>query len=226
MRFISFIILIFLYSCSSDNIVEYKSYHNHHDTVKYVGMNECKACHYEIYNSYIQTGMGKSFSSAIKTKSSLPESPEIIYDSFKDLSYMPLWINDSLWIREFRMLYNDTVHKIDKKVDYIIGSGHHTNSHLFKLNGYLHQLPYTYYVQDSISDLPPGYEDGNNTRFAREINMECISCHNAYPQHVEGSNNKYDFIPQGIDCERCHGPGEIHVALKSQGILVLSLIHI
>ena len=220
MRFISFIILIFLYSCSSDNIVEYKSYLNHHDTVKYVGMNECKACHYEIYNSYIQTGMGKSFSSAIKTKSSLPESPEIIYDSIKDLSYMPLWINDSLWIREFRMLYNDTVHKIDKKVDYIIGSGHHTNSHLFKINGYLHQLPYTYYVQDSISDLPPGYEDGNNTRFAREINMECISCHNAYPQHVEGSNNKYDFIPQGIDCERCHGPGEIHVALKSQGILV------
>jgi hypothetical protein len=50
--------------------------------------------------------------------------------------------------------------------------------------------------------------------------MECISCHNAYPNHVEGSNNKYDFIPQGIDCERCHGPGEIHVALKSQGVLV------
>ena len=74
------------------NIVEYKSYLNHHDTVKYVGMNECKACHYEIYNSYIQTGMGRSFSSAIKTKSSLPESPEIIYDSIKDLSYMPLWI--------------------------------------------------------------------------------------------------------------------------------------
>ena len=52
MRFISLIVLIFLYSCSNDNIVEYKSYLNHHDTVKYVGMNECKACHYEIYNSY------------------------------------------------------------------------------------------------------------------------------------------------------------------------------
>ena len=46
MRFISLIVLIFLYSCSSDNIVEYKSYLNHHDTIKYVGMNECKACHY------------------------------------------------------------------------------------------------------------------------------------------------------------------------------------
>ena len=220
MKIISLIFLIFFCACTNDNIVEYKSYLNHHDTVKYVGMNECKACHYDIYNSYIQTGMGKSFSSAIKTKSSLPENPEVIYDSIKDLSYMPLWKNDSLWIREFRMLYNDTIHKIDKKVDYIIGSGHHTNSHLFKINGYLHQLPYTYYVQDSISDLPPGYENGNNTRFAREINMECISCHNAYPNHVEGSNNKYDFIPQGIDCERCHGPGQIHVALKSQGVLV------
>jgi hypothetical protein len=35
-----------------------------------------------------------------------------------------------------------------------------------------------------------------------------------------GSENKYTHIPTGINCERCHGPGEIHVNLKRQGILV------
>ena len=212
--------LMLLFSCGRGDYSHYKEYVNHNDTVKYVGMNECKACHYEIYESYIQTGMGKSFSSALKVSSSLPESPSLVYDSIKDLSYLPFWKNDSLWIKEFRISKGDTVHKIDKKIDYIIGSGHHTNSHLFEINGYLHQIPYTYYAQDGISDLPPGYENGNNTRFAREINMECISCHNAYPNHTKGSNNNYQSIPEGIDCERCHGPGEIHVLEKSLGIII------
>ena len=148
--------LMLLFSCSRGDYSHYKEYVNHNDTVKYVGMNECKACHYEIYESYIQTGMGKSFSSALKVSSSLSESPSLVYDSIKDLSYLPFWKNDSLWIKEFRISRGDTVHKIDKKIDYIIGSGHHTNSHLFEINGYLHQIPYTYYAQDGISDLPPG----------------------------------------------------------------------
>ena len=68
--------------------------------------------------------------------------------------------------------------------------------------------------------FPPGYEDGNNTRFSRKIGMECISCHNAYPNHVEGSVNKYHSVLEGIDCERCHGPGQIHVMEKMSGIIV------
>ena len=65
---------------------------------------------------------------------------------------------------------------------------------MFEINGYLHQIPYTYYTQDGIADLPPGYENGNNTRFDREIGLECMSCHNAYSPHVEESRNKYHDI--------------------------------
>ena len=108
--------------------------------------------------------MGKSFSLAVKQNSLLSDSPDLVFDSVKNLTYMPIWKNDSLWIKEFRLSKGDTIHNFDKKVDYIIGSGHHTNSHLYEINGYLHQIPYTYYAQDKISDLPPGYEKGNNTR--------------------------------------------------------------
>ena len=62
-----------------------------------------------------------------------------------------------------------------------------------------------------IADLPPGFENGNNSRFSRKIGLECMSCHNAYPEHIEGSLNKYKSILTGIDCERCHGPGEVHI---------------
>ena len=31
------------------------------------------------------------------------------------------------------------------------------------------------------------------------------------PDFVMGSSNKYNEVPHGIDCERCHGPGQVHV---------------
>ena len=50
------------------------------------------------------------------------------------------------------------------------------------------------------------------------MGLECIACHNAYPDFVLGSENKYTAIPTGIDCERCHGPGELHVEKIKMGI--------
>ena len=61
---------------------------------------------------------------------------------------------------------------------------------------------------------------GANTRFSRKIGLECMSCHNALPQFEVGSENKFSSIPGGISCERCHGPGSIHVQQKKAGILV------
>ncbi len=216
-----FLASILLFACQNGELSTYTEYLNHNDTVKYVGKEECRACHVEIYDSYMQTGMGQSFNHATKEHSALEGSEmPLIHDSIKNLTYQPFWKNDSLYLKEFRLKGKDTVHQLIKKVNYKIGSGQHTNSHLFEVNGYVHQMPYTFYTQEGIADLPPGFEKGNNTRFSREIALECMSCHNAYPDHVNTSSNKYESIPNGIDCERCHGPGEIHVKQKQAGIIV------
>ena len=84
---------------SPDNV-----YLNHHDSAKYVGMSQCKLCHQDIYNSYIETGMGKSFEHASKEKSSAKFSKHtVIYDKFQDFYYHPFWDGDSLKILEFRL---------------------------------------------------------------------------------------------------------------------------
>ena len=44
-----------------------------------------------------------------------------------------------------------------------------------------------------------------------------MSCHNAYPKIILGSENKYEYIPDGIDCERCHGAGGEHVKRMISG---------
>ena len=40
------------------------------DTVRYVGMKTCRNCHADIYESFLKTGMGKSFDVAGRQKSS------------------------------------------------------------------------------------------------------------------------------------------------------------
>jgi tetratricopeptide (TPR) repeat protein len=85
------------------------------------------------------------------------------------------------------------------------------------INGHFNQMPMTFYTQKKEWHLPPGFENGVNTRFTRKIGLECMSCHNSLPDFVMGSENKYNHVDEGINCERCHGPGSVHVQQRSTG---------
>ena len=222
---VTILVGIVLYSCEtpegksavSKETKDTLVYLNHSDTAKYVGINTCKLCHQDIYNTFIKTGMGKSFDVASKTKSSGDYHNSVIYDKIGDFYYKAFWQNDSLRFLEYRLQGRDTVYKRLETVNYIVGSGQHTNSHIQSVNGYLNQMPMTFYTQKKKWDLPPGFEDGHNSRFMRKIGLECMSCHNNYPEFVLGSENKFTAVPEGINCERCHGPGSIHVNQRQTG---------
>ncbi|GIV32875.1 MAG: hypothetical protein KatS3mg031_0410 [Chitinophagales bacterium] len=196
------------------------SYLNLSDTVAYVGMQTCRGCHAHIYESYIRTGMGSSFGPATPVKSAAEFHHLAVYDSIKNFYYQPFWKEDSLFVLEYRLRGKDTIYARTERIDFIIGSGQHTNSHICSFNGYLYQAPITFYTQRKTWDLAPGFSGGFNSRFSRPIEMECMSCHNGLPQMEAGSVNKYALVPMGIDCERCHGPGGEHVRQKQNGIRV------
>ncbi len=217
--------MLIVYSCqtpegetiSSEIKKDTLLYLNHSDSAKYVGINTCKLCHQDIYQTFVKTGMGKSFDVATKTKSSADYHNSVIHDKIGDFYYKAFWQNDSLRFLEYRLQGRDTIYKRFETVNYIVGSGQHTNSHIQSVNGYLNQMPMTFYTQKKKWDLPPGFEDGHNSRFMRKIGLECMSCHNNYPEFVLGSENKFTTVPEGINCERCHGPGSIHVAERQTG---------
>ncbi len=215
------LIMFFVISHCSDGPEEDSSgtYLNHNDTVKYAGIEKCKICHYDHYQTYIHTGMGMSFDSATRQKSAAVLGKDsIIYDARHDLYYHPFWSADStLHVREYRLKNGDTVYSRVQYVTHIVGSGQHTNSHMYNSNGYFYQIPFTFYTQQGVLDFPPGFEHGENSRFSRIIGLECISCHNDLPEMVLGSENKYTAMPHGITCERCHGPGEVHVQRMQAG---------
>lgn len=200
---------------------EGKQFANLHDSVTYVGIESCKGCHADIYETYIQTGMGRSMGHADLNRSKAEFSGHAtVFDPLLQMWYQAFVSGSQLFVREFRLDGKDTVHQRIEPISLIVGSGQHTNSHLKNTNGYVTQLPLTFYTQDKKWDLPPGFENGGNSRFARTIETECMTCHNAYPKQVPGSENKYISIPQGIDCERCHGPGSLHVQEKLAGKIV------
>lgn len=222
------IVLLFIVSCFAllyctgpdKVVVEAPLYKNWHDTVDYVGMNACRTCHQQIYETFIQTGMGESWDVASPAKSSANFSDHAsVYDAYNDFYYRPFWRDSQLYIMEYRLAGKDTVFKRTELISYIVGSGQHTNSHIWQSNGYLYQAPLTYYTQKGIWELPPGFEDGLNTRWNRIISLECMNCHNMYPDFDPASENKFISVKKGIECERCHGPGETHINEKMMGIL-------
>ena len=59
-----FLCFIIFFSFTQNN--KTSQYLNIHSDVDYVGINTCKQCHMDIYSSFIETGMGKSFKTAKK----------------------------------------------------------------------------------------------------------------------------------------------------------------
>lgn len=213
--------MFFIVSIFSCNNTKKKSTQNtSSDTLNlhYVGMQTCKSCHEDIHNSFIHTGMGKSwYLPNQQPKIETFNAKSIVFDKYKNLWYKPFYKADTLYIMEYRLQGKETLYKRIEKVDYIVGSGHQTRSYIAHRNGFLYEFPITWYVKKQIWDISPGYEKGNNTRFDRPIGLECIQCHNGNSELQEGALYQYKQVALGIDCEKCHGKGSKHVELMQSG---------
>ena len=188
---------------------------------KYTGRQSCQPCHKSIYASYLETGMGKSLYQPRREDAIERFGPaEVVHDSYSGYSYQALWQGDRFLIYEFRLENGDTTYRRREQIDYIVGSGHQTRSYLMERSGRYYEMPITWYVSSQRWDLSPGYEDGFNSRFDRPVGEECMACHTGSIDFVEGTVNQFREVSLGIDCEKCHGPGSIHIERKEAGELI------
>ena len=192
------------------------------DAWSYVGDEACASCHADIYTDYHRTGMGRSVSvfdpaRAPERFGAGGESPEVCADD--GFCYVAFVRGDSLFQRETRP--DAPGWRREYAASHVVGSGNATRSYLMtvgaadSLAAYVTEMPLTWYVERGLWDLSPGY-DQRNQRFERPITLECMTCHNAQPEHTT-SQNAFGDIPLGISCERCHGPGSAHVAAYDAG---------
>jgi tetratricopeptide (TPR) repeat protein len=209
-------VTVLLCSCSAES--KEGVWLNHDPAVKYVGQQRCISCHDDIHASFKETGMGRSFYKPDPLQMIESFGPEVaVTDVHSGYQYHPFWKGKEMFLLEFRMERNDTVYRRTEKIDYIVGSGHQTRSYLLDRGGFFYEAPITWYVQAGKWDLSPGYEQGKNSRFSREIGLECMACHNSRPDFAVGTENFFRSVGQGIDCESCHGPGELHIRKMEAG---------
>jgi predicted CXXCH cytochrome family protein len=186
----------------------------------YVDSSECASCHASIYEKFQHSGMGRSFSrlgSVITEDFKLKNS---FYHRASD-RYYTMYERDG---RYFQRRYQvgpdgEQINVVEKAIDYVLGSGNHARTYLhLDEQKKLVQLPVGWYAEKGgYWAMNPGFDRPDQPDFRRRISQECIFCHNAYPavgndaDRTGGDASFPGKIPEGIDCQRCHGPGGAHI---------------
>jgi predicted CXXCH cytochrome family protein len=189
----------------------------------YVNAAVCTGCHADVAAGYRKTGMGRSF--ARLRPEHVPELRTPFRHKTSD-SYFAIIARDGKYYqRRWQVGLDGKETNVDEKqVDYVIGSGNHSFTYLHLTSrGTLQVLPLSWYAEKGgYWGMSPGYDHPDYPGSVRPVHYECIFCHNAYPkipealQHTGSEEMKFaEPLPEGIDCQRCHGPGQRHVALAS-----------
>lgn len=190
-------------------------YLNTFPRIPYVGSHRCAACHEDIHRSYTESEMGRSLSLADPVAlANEIERSHSVQDPSTNFVYEVVVRDGRLYQREFRKgSSGELLHERFVEARYVVGSGNNLKMFFSEENGMLYELPLTWYVHRKEWDLSPGYRDFANLRFSRYATPKCLSCHDSFPDPSPVASDRYvQPVPLGIGCERCHGPGALHIA--------------
>lgn len=196
-------------------------------TSVYADAASCRRCHADIANSFRQTGMGQSFH-RVGSAAAIEDFKihNTLYNKASDRHYVMVEKDGALFEQRFQIGFdgNQTNHE-EMQIDYEVGSGNHARTYLHRTaEGKLIELPVSWYSENGgYWEMSPGYDDAHQQDFRRTIPYECMGCHNSYlrPDPVMNPNSDRGIfsedLPEGIDCQRCHGPGQAHVDAAENG---------
>jgi tetratricopeptide (TPR) repeat protein len=187
-------------------------YRNVEPGVKYVGDRACTVCHETIAQSYTHHPMGYCFADV-----PAPGGPEYLdpkRHSFQAQGYHFLveQREGSIFHAELkRDAQGKESGRLEWPVRYVLGSGRHGCSYVVEHDGYLFESPISWFSQTAKWDVSPGYER-SFMHFNRPLTEDCLFCHVNRADLMPGTVNRFrQFRGEAIGCERCHGPGELHV---------------
>jgi tetratricopeptide (TPR) repeat protein len=148
------------------------------------------------------------------------------YHPPSDTHFTMLERNGKYYQRRYQIGFQGKQTNVDEKeIDFVIGSGNHVRTYLHRTSaGALLELPLAWYAEKGgYWAMNPGYDKLDQPNSRRKINYECIFCHNAYPDIPAGHDQLRSeplfigALPEGIDCQRCHGPGGRHIQVAQGG---------
>jgi Flp pilus assembly protein TadD len=192
--------------------------------IGYVGDPACADCHPDIAASYRQHPMGRS---------TAPEASLAATEHYEAAAHNPFEAAGFVFQVErrgdhvvHRTMRRDTEGKpvctSEAEVQIAVGAGRRGRSYLVNRDGTLYQSPVSWYAERGVWDLSP-HLGGTIEQLYRPVVAQCLFCHCNSAEPLDGAGNR--FVPpvirgDGIGCERCHGPGALHVAARTRGDVV------
>lgn len=192
----------------------------------YIDSSACAGCHKQIWETYKLTGMGRSFGRAKpETVGPAFDGGNTFHHTVSDRSYSLFTRDGKYYQRRFQGREQNV---LEKEVHYVVGSGNHARTYLHRTpEGRLFELPVAWYSdKGGHLAMNPGFDTPRHADFGRQLMYECLFCHTGYPDLPPGADASgreplfNGRIPEGIDCQRCHGPGRAHVESAGKAAIV------
>lgn len=207
MPYLVALVLLLLTSCASQPQPENSAY---------VHPKTCEGCHQQIALSYRQTGMARAFH-----KITPDEVPTSGYTHPKSaFTYQFSSREGKVYLKRTE---GNNENPFEKEIHYVLGSGNHARSFLHRTpEGRLLEMPVNWYPENGGTvAMSPGYDRPDHTDMRRAIGYQCAFCHNGY-SNAKGNSLLDDPVftgemNEGIDCQRCHGPGREHASTGGRG---------
>jgi hypothetical protein len=191
-------------------------FRNTRSDVAYVGSAACRSCHAGEDASFRRTGMGRSM--AFVDPAAAP--PDGVFDHPVSKRRYRVYRQDGqVWHRE-SLLAGGTQEVVlnDVPLKHVVGSGRHAQTFLAEIDGFLVESPLTWYAARKAWSMSPGYDRAEHAGFQRAVGETCLSCHAGQAAAEGGSVHRMRIDEAALSCERCHGPGALHVERHSKSL--------
>jgi tetratricopeptide (TPR) repeat protein len=192
------------------------SFRNASHTVGYVGSRACMKCHRDDYQSYLHTTHSRSMGEVDVAHE--PPDGDCRHD-LSGRSYRVYRDGATLRLREFiEDPGGREVVLADHAARYGLGSGNYSRMYLMADGDFLIETPVTWYPRRKTWGMSAGYEkDPRQPGFTRTIDAGCLYCHAGRAETIGDAGERLKVLELPIGCERCHGPGELHIAERRAG---------
>ena len=187
----------------------------------YVDSSACSECHADVAKTYQNTGMARTFHRP---------NVETVIEDFKranqfvhkvsGLTYTMTERDGKFYMRRSAIGSDGKeAGVLEEQIDYVVGSGNHARTYLRRTRqGRLVEMPINWYLEKGgFWNMSPGFDGPDQPDLHGAVSAECIFCHTAYPLDDDRKTQDDEQVfpstlPEGIDCQRCHGPGAAHIA--------------
>lgn len=181
----------------------------------YAGNAACAQCHQKIAEEYAKTNhaLDSTLPSAEAIRGSFARSQAV----FRTINPSLIFVMTATPAGFFQTAVNTSnprhLTAQMQRFDIVVGSGRHGQSYLYWAGDLLYELPVSYWTEKHEWVNSPGYPAGE-LRWDRPVGPRCLECHASYFRWLPPPVNRYakSSLRLGITCERCHGPGALHVA--------------